>query len=112
MDSRLFSHSESRSRQEHRTYSWAVGQLRCTVAKCTYQTSPCNFLGYLEAIYQDKFFAELLLIVKRVKRFETKMDEGWYSEGEMKTELSWSPPVPLVFRSLHSPSLTCLQDAP
>ncbi|CAE7295740.1 unnamed protein product [Symbiodinium sp. CCMP2592] len=49
--------------------------------------------SYLEAMRQDKFFAELLLIVKRVKRFETKKDEGWYSEGEMKTELGWSPPA-------------------
>ena len=36
--------------------------------------------------------SELLLIVKKVKKFVVKKDQGWYSDAEMKTDLGWSVP--------------------
>lgn len=41
---------------------------------------------------EEKFLSELLLIVKKVKKFVVKQDQGWYTESEMKTELGWSAP--------------------
>ncbi|CAE7227135.1 unnamed protein product [Symbiodinium sp. CCMP2592] len=40
---------------------------------------------------KDKFIEELELIIKKIKKFTLHVDEGWYSELEMKTELKWSP---------------------
>ncbi|CAE7888819.1 unnamed protein product [Symbiodinium necroappetens] len=38
---------------------------------------------------KEKFLSELLLIVKKIKKFVLKQDQGWYSEAEMKSELGW-----------------------
>ncbi|CAE7939449.1 unnamed protein product [Symbiodinium necroappetens] len=39
---------------------------------------------------KDKFITELELIVRRIKKFVLHINEGWYSEAEMKSELKWS----------------------
>ena len=39
--------------------------------------------------WEDTFFSEVLIIVKRKKSFQLVIDEGWYSEEELK-ELGWS----------------------
>ena len=54
----------------------------------------CCVLGFLHNIplVEEKFLSELLLIVKKVKKFVVKKDQGWYSDAEMKTDLGWSVP--------------------
>ncbi|CAE7253899.1 unnamed protein product [Symbiodinium necroappetens] len=39
---------------------------------------------------KDKFVEELELIIRKVKKFILHVNEGWYSESEMKAELKWS----------------------
>ncbi|CAE7259502.1 unnamed protein product [Symbiodinium sp. CCMP2592] len=39
---------------------------------------------------KDKFMSELLLIVKKIKKFVVKRDQGWYTELEMKNDLGWA----------------------
>jgi hypothetical protein len=41
--------------------------------------------------FQDEFFSQVLVIVKRKKTYQLVIDEGWYSEGELE-ELGWSKP--------------------
>ena len=41
---------------------------------------------------KEKFIEELELIIKKIKKFTLHVDEGWYSESEMKGELNWSSP--------------------
>ena len=38
---------------------------------------------------QESFFSELLIIIKRKKTYQLVIDEGWYSESELK-ELGWT----------------------
>ncbi|CAL1147192.1 unnamed protein product [Cladocopium goreaui] len=38
---------------------------------------------------KESFFSELLIIIKRKKTYQLVIDEGWYSESELK-ELGWS----------------------
>ena len=39
---------------------------------------------------QDAFLNKLEIIVRKESSIEISVDEGWYSEGEMTTELKWS----------------------
>ncbi|OLQ08536.1 hypothetical protein AK812_SmicGene7937 [Symbiodinium microadriaticum] len=38
---------------------------------------------------KEVFLSELLLIVKKLKKFVVKKDQGWYTEAEMKADLKW-----------------------
>ena len=38
---------------------------------------------------QEKFFDQLLVVVRRKKSFQLTVDEGWYSEADLQ-ELGWS----------------------
>ena len=39
---------------------------------------------------QDAFLNKLEIIVRKESSIEISVDEGWYSEGEMTSELKWS----------------------
>ncbi|CAE7513282.1 unnamed protein product [Symbiodinium sp. CCMP2456] len=39
---------------------------------------------------KEKFVTELELIIRKLKKFVLHINEGWYSESEMKSELKWS----------------------
>ncbi|CAE7588691.1 unnamed protein product [Symbiodinium sp. CCMP2592] len=39
------------------------------------------------SVVEEKFLSELLLIVKKIKKFVVKKDQGWYTEPEMKADL-------------------------
>lgn len=39
---------------------------------------------------QERFLNELHILVKKKQTFKLTVDQGWYSEQEMKDELSWS----------------------
>ena len=43
----------------------------------------------LTSFGQDKFFSELLIIIKRKKTYQLVIDEGWYSASDL-AELGWS----------------------
>ena len=49
-------------------------------------------LGFLHFLVEEVFLSELLLIVKKLKKFVVKKDQGWYTEAEMKADLKWSAP--------------------
>ena len=40
---------------------------------------------------------ELEIQIKKTKKIVLTRDEGWYSEGEMRSELGWLPLQPQVF---------------
>ena len=39
---------------------------------------------------QDVFLNKIEKIVRKIEKFVVKIDEGWFSIVEMKTELKWS----------------------
>lgn len=39
--------------------------------------------------WQEDFFSQLLIIIKRKKSYQLVVDEGWYSESELQ-ELGWN----------------------
>lgn len=41
------------------------------------------------SMFEDQFFNELLIIIKRKKTVQLVVDEGWHSEEELK-QLGWS----------------------
>ena len=43
---------------------------------------------------QDEFVATMHTIVTKRQSFKVTKEEGWYSEGEMKTDLKWSQSGP------------------
>ena len=54
-----------------------------------------NNLGILETKlfnhFQDKFVAQLEIIIRKKKMLTVWIDEQWVSEKEMKDDLKWSP---------------------
>ena len=40
---------------------------------------------------QDVFLNKIEKIVRRIDKHVVKVDEGWYSVGEMRNELKWPP---------------------
>ena len=61
----------------------------CVLEQCDSATRAVIRLSIL-CSQQDKFITELELIVRRIKKFVLHINEGWYSEAEMKSELKWS----------------------
>ncbi|CAE7368197.1 unnamed protein product [Symbiodinium pilosum] len=43
---------------------------------------------------QAQFGAQIIIIVTRKSKIKILVDQGWYSEMEMKTDLKWSAPGP------------------
>ena len=39
---------------------------------------------------QERFLNELHILVKKKQTFKLTVDQGWYSEQEMKDELGWA----------------------
>lgn len=39
---------------------------------------------------QDKFVSQLTILVKKKQLVELTVDEGWFSESEMKQDLKWT----------------------
>ena len=56
-----------------------------------YITKTLIMLSSIRLPFQDEFFSQVLVIVKRKKTYQLVIDEGWYSEGELE-ELGWSKP--------------------
>ena len=52
-----------------------------------------KFLIFLGLIFfvamQDKFINELKVVVAKKQKVKMIIDEGWYSELEMKSDLGW-----------------------
>ena len=46
----------------------------------------------LTAPWEDIFLEKLERIVSKKEKYVLKVDEGWYSAVEMKSELKWSQP--------------------
>lgn len=50
--------------------------------------SHCNVWCFW--IFQDKFVNQLTILVKKSQLVELTVDEGWFSETEMKQDLKWT----------------------
>lgn len=54
----------------------------------------------LLVVWQDEFTSQLHTLVTRKQKFKLCIEEGWYSEQEMKDELNWTQwGLPKVFAS-------------
>lgn len=53
--------------------------------------NPANLLLSLMVSFgQDRFVNELKTVVARKQKMKLLINEGWYSEGEMRDDLGWS----------------------
>ena len=46
------------------------------------------------AMCQEQFLNQLQTIITRKECIKVKLDQGWYSELEMRQDLSWSACIP------------------
>ena len=46
---------------------------------------------------KDIFISTVEKIVKRKEKITLKLDQGWYSEPELRDELHWPAPLFLIF---------------
>ena len=49
---------------------------------------------------QETFVAELTILVKKQQKVKLTVNEGWFSEEEMRVDPKWKPPCPHFFQAL------------